>query len=169
MKIPMKRLFSPWRMKYIQNSKGSEEEGCVFCNAFAKEDNIHNLVIARGERAFVILNKFPYTSGHIMVAPYAHRPDLDELDPPTRAEMMELVTQCITALKAVYRPQAFNVGANIGAAAGAGVPGHVHIHIVPRWNGDTNFMSTVAETRVLPETIEETYQRIKEIWDQLYL
>ena len=159
----MKRLFSPWRMKYIKNTE--KEYGCVFCNALAREDNAHNLIVMRGERAFVILNKFPYTSGHVMVAPFDHKDNLDNLDAPTRAEMMELTSACITALKKVYAPQAFNVGMNIGAAAGAGVPGHVHIHIVPRWNGDTNFMSTVGETRVLPEELEVTYMRMKEAWE----
>ena len=149
-------------MKYIE--KAEKEEGCVFCNALAREDNAHNLILMRGERAFVILNKFPYTSGHIMVAPFVHIANLEELDAPTRAEMMELTSACMVALKKVYAPQAFNMGANIGAAAGAGVPGHVHIHIVPRWNGDTNFMSTVGETRVLPEELEVTYNRMKEAW-----
>jgi ATP adenylyltransferase len=161
-RIDMKRLFSPWRMKYIQ--KTTVEEGCIFCNALGKEDGTANLIVARGERAFVILNLFPYTSGHIMVASCEHKASLDELDPATRAEMMELVSKCITTLKMVYHPQAFNMGANIGEAAGAGVPGHVHIHIVPRWNGDTNFMSTVGSVRVLPEDIEETYRRIRMAW-----
>ena len=160
----MKRLFSPWRMKYIQNAKGNEKDGCIFCLAQAKQDNSGNLVIARGKLSFALLNLFPYTSGHMMVAPLIHRANLDELDPDTRSEMMELVSQSIATLKVVYKPQAFNVGANIGEAAGAGVPGHVHLHIVPRWSGDTNFMSTVGEVRVLPETIDETYKRIKEAW-----
>lgn len=147
-------------MKYI--TKSTKEEGCIFCNALAKTDDADNLIVMRGERAFVILNKFPYTSGHVMVAPLAHRASLEDLDPSTRAEMMELTTRCMTVLRQVYNPQAFNLGANIGEAAGAGVPGHVHIHIVPRWNGDTNFMSTVGEVRVLPEDLEQAYQRIKE-------
>jgi ATP adenylyltransferase len=164
----MKRLFSPWRMKYIQNTKGNEEGGCIFCNALTTEDSPANLVIARGKAAFALLNLFPYTSGHMMVAPYDHKANLDEISAAARAEMMELVSQCIVTLKQVYQPQAFNVGANIGEAAGAGVPGHVHLHIVPRWSGDTNFMSTVGEVRVLPETIDETYKRIHTAWIELY-
>lgn len=156
----MKRLWAAWRMKYITNAE--QETGCIFCNALAKADDSQNLVILRRERAFVILNKYPYTSGHLMVAPFAHQPSLELLDPASRAEMMELVSQCITALRQVYNPQGFNLGANIGQAAGAGVPGHVHIHIVPRWNGDTNFMSTVGEVRVLPESLEETYRRVSQ-------
>ena len=146
-------------MKYIENS--SQQEGCIFCNALACPDNEENLIIKRGELAFVILNLYPYTSGHIMVAPMAHQPSLEYLDPNSRAEMMELVSQSMVVLKEIYHPQAFNVGANIGEAAGAGEPGHVHLHIVPRWMGDTNFMSTLGETRVLPEALKDTYRRIK--------
>lgn len=157
----MKRLWAAWRMKYITNTE--QETGCIFCNALAKADDGQNLVIRRGQHAFIILNKYPYTSGHLMVAPLAHQASLELLQPEERAEMMELVSKCITALRQVYNPHGFNVGINIGAAAGAGVPGHVHIHIVPRWNGDTNFMSTVGEVRVLPESLEETYRRVMEI------
>ncbi len=157
----MKRLWAAWRMKYVTNA--DNETGCVFCNALAKPDNGQNLVALRAERAFVILNKYPYTSGHLMVAPFAHQASPELLEPAERAEMMELVSQCITALRQIYNPHGFNVGANIGTAAGAGVPGHVHIHIVPRWNGDTSFMSTVGEVRVLPESLEETYRRVREI------
>ena len=146
-------------MEYIENHE--KQAGCIFCNALARSDNEENLIIKRGKLAFVILNLYPYTSGHIMVAPMAHQPSLEFLDPDSRAEMMELVSQSIVVLKKVYKPQAFNVGANIGEAAGAGEPGHVHLHIVPRWAGDTNFMSTLGETRVLPEALEQTYKRIK--------
>jgi len=163
----MKRLFSPWRMNYIQNTK-SNGESCIFCDAINKHDNEANLVIARGTTSFALLNLFPYTSGHMMVAPFDHKPNLDELTPHSRSEMMEMVSQCIVVLKKVYNPQAFNVGANIGEAAGAGVPGHVHLHIVPRWAGDTNFMSTVGEVRVLPESINQTYSRVRTAWQELY-
>jgi ATP adenylyltransferase len=146
-------------MKYIENHTG--QEGCIFCNALARPDNTENLIIKRGVLAFIILNLYPYTSGHIMVAPMAHQPSLEFLDPDSRAEMMELVSQSLVVLKETYRPQAFNVGANIGESAGAGEPGHVHIHVVPRWAGDTNFMSTLGETRVLPEALEDSYKRIK--------
>jgi len=155
----MKRIWSPWRMKYIENHE--KEEGCIFCNALARIDNAENLIIKRGKLAFVILNLYPYTSGHIMVAPMAHQSSIEFLDPGSRAEMMELVSESIIVLKKVYHPQAFNVGANIGEAAGAGEPDHVHLHIVPRWEGDTNFMSTLGETRVLPESLGETYKRIR--------
>jgi ATP adenylyltransferase len=155
----MKHLWSPWRMTYLENHE--KEEGCVFCNAQAKEDSAANLIAYRGERAYVILNRYPYTSGHLMVVPLDHKPDLEQLDPQTRAEMMELTARCMSVLRVAYNPQAFNMGANIGEAAGAGVVGHVHIHIVPRWNGDTNFMSTLGETRVLPESLEDAYRKIR--------
>jgi ATP adenylyltransferase len=145
-------------MEYIESN--NKEDGCVFCNAQAKTDSAENLIAFRGERAFVILNRYPYASGHLMVVPFDHKPNLEELDPATRAEMMELTARCMTILRKVYNPQAFNMGANIGEAAGAGVKSHVHMHIVPRWTGDTNFMSILGETRVLPEALETTYQRV---------
>ena len=151
-------------MEYID--KHNKEEGCVFCNAQSKSDSAENLIVHRGEHAYVILNRFPYTSGHLMVIPFAHKPNLEELDPETRAEMMELTSRCTTVLKNTYRPQGFNVGVNIGEAAGAGVLGHVHIHIVPRWNGDTNFMSSVGGTRVLPEALEDTWKRVRKGFDE---
>lgn len=159
----MKHLWASWRMKYIQNE--TKESGCVFCNALAKVDSAGNLIVMRAQHAFVILNKYPYTSGHLMIVPMAHEASLEELNKATRAEMMELVSQFITLLRGLYTPEGFNVGINIGKAAGAGVPGHVHIHVLPRWGGDTNFMTSIGETRVLPETLEESYRRILESWD----
>ena len=156
----MKHLWSPWRMTYIENSK--KEAGCVFCNAQTQADSAENLIAFRGKLSYVILNRFPYTSGHLMVIPFAHVATIEELDAVTRAEMMELTSRCTTELRQIYKPQGFNVGINMGEAAGAGVLGHVHIHIVPRWAGDTNFMSAVGETRVLPESLEETYTRVQE-------
>lgn len=155
----MDHLWSPWRMEYIENN--NKEEGCVFCVAQAMTDSAENLIAYRGKLAYVILNRYPYTSGHLMVIPFEHKPNLEELDPETRAEMMELTSRCTAVLKNIYKPQGFNVGVNIGEAAGAGVLGHVHIHIVPRWKGDTNFMSSIGETRVLPEALEDTYMRVK--------
>jgi len=156
----MNHIWSPWHIK--KKKKTEKQEGCVFCNAQAKEDSAANLIAFRGQFSFVILNRYPYTSGHLMVIPFKHVATLEELDPATRAEMIELTSQCMTVLRKTYNPQAFNMGANIGEAAGAGVPGHFHIHIVPRWGGDTNFMSTLGETRVLPESIEDTYKRVCE-------
>jgi ATP adenylyltransferase len=146
-------------MNYIENNK--KEEGCVFCNAQSKEDGVENLIAFRGKSSYVILNRYPYTSGHLMVIPFKHVASIEELDAETRSEMMELTSRCTTELGAIYKPHGFNVGINMGEAAGAGVLGHVHIHIVPRWAGDTNFMSSVGETRVLPESLEDTYKRVR--------
>jgi len=159
----MKQLWSPWRMTYIENHE--KEDGCVFCKAQANADSAENLIAFRGQNAYVILNRYPYTSGHLMVIPFEHKPNLEELNAETRAEMMELTSHSTTILRKIYKTESFNVGANIGEAAGAGVLGHVHIHIVPRWAGDTNFMSSVGETRVLPEALEDTYKRVKEMFD----
>jgi len=156
----MKQLWSPWRMTYIENHE--KEDGCVFCNAQAKADNAENLIAFRGKNAYVILNRYPYTSGHLMVIPFEHKSNLEGLNTETRAEMMELTSHCTAVLRKIYKTASFNVGVNIGEAAGAGVLGHVHIHIVPRWAGDTNFMSTTGETRVLPEALEDTYKRVRE-------
>lgn len=155
----MKHLWSPWRMKYLE--KYEKNEQCVFCNEQSKADSAENLIAFRGQFAYVILNRFPYASGHLMVVPFEHKSSIEELDSKTRAEMMELSSQCMTVLRNLYKPQGFNMGANIGEAAGADVLGHVHIHIVPRWNGDTNFMSTLGNTRVLPESLQDTFQRVR--------
>jgi ATP adenylyltransferase len=156
----MNHLWSPWRMEYIENS--NKVDGCVFCVLQEMQDGTGNLIAYRGRCAFVILNRYPYTSGHLMVVPYEHKSNIEELDAVTRAEMMELTTRCMAVLRKSYNPQGFNMGANIGEAAGAGVKDHVHIHIVPRWAGDTNFMSTVGEARVLPESLETTFYRVKQ-------
>ena len=160
----MKHIWSPWRMEYIENN--TKVDGCIFCIAQEMEDSPQNLVAFRGERSFVILNRYPYTSGHLMVVPFTHQPNLELLDAATRAEMMELTTRCMTVLRSIYNPQAFNMGANIGEAAGAGVKEHVHIHIVPRWAGDTNFMSAIGEARVLPELLESTFVRVKKGFEE---
>ena len=151
-------------MEYIENN--TKVDGCIFCIAQEMEDSPQNLITFRGQRAFVILNRYPYTSGHLMVVPFTHQPNLELLDAETRAEMMELTTRCMTVLRRIYNPQAFNMGANIGEAAGAGVKEHVHIHIVPRWAGDTNFMSAIGEARVLPELLESTFARVKKGFDE---
>jgi ATP adenylyltransferase len=158
----MKYLFSPWRMEYIQNHIGAED--CAFCTELSREDGPENLIVVRAHSNFVILNRYPYTSGHLMVVPYEHAPFLDGLDMATRSEMFEIANQGIQVLRGIYNPQGFNVGINIGEAAGAGIKEHIHMHIVPRWGGDTNFMSALGRTRVLPETLEESYSRIKAAW-----
>lgn len=157
----MKHLWSPWRMRYLNSFK---KEGCVFCNALELPDGPENMIFYRGEKCFVMLNAFPYTNGHLMVLPFLHVPDLADLDEDTRAELIELVTKASETLREVYGPEGFNIGINMGEAAGAGIGGHIHIHVVPRWKGDTNFMTAVGETRVLPEELDQTYRRVKEAW-----
>jgi ATP adenylyltransferase len=138
---------------------------CVFCKAALQQhDDPENLVIFRDQLAFVILNRFPYTSGHMMVVPYDHVPSLELLSAQTRAEMMELANQAVQVLRVIYHPEGFNLGINMGEVAGAGIVDHVHLHVVPRWGGDTNFMSSVAATRVLPESLEDSFIRIREAW-----
>jgi ATP adenylyltransferase len=161
----MDYLWSPWRMKYILNKDARPD--CVFCTAVEAADGPQNLIVARGKLAFVILNRFPYSSGHLMVVPYTHQSSLELLDAACRAEIMDLVAQSMQVLRKVYSPQGFNVGANIGASAGAGIADHVHMHVVPRWNGDTNFMSVLGSTRVLPEGLDETYERIAAAWNEV--
>jgi ATP adenylyltransferase len=159
----LKQLWSPWRMKYIQSSK---IQGCFFCAALLIADGLENLVVARSPSSFVILNLFPYTSGHLMVVPNQHVAGLELLDAAARADLMELTNQAVQVVQSVYRPQGFNLGINIGEIAGAGVADHIHVHIVPRWGGDTNFMTATADTRVIPEAIEDTYLRLKAAWDK---
>ena len=152
-------------MVYIENT--NKEENCVFCTEPARPECDDNLMVYRGQRAYVILNRYPYTSGHVMVVSVDHRSSLEDLDAEVRAEMMELATVCMRIIRKVYQPEGFNMGSNIGGPAGAGVAEHVHIHIVPRWTGDTSFMTTVGNARVLPEELEETYHRLQEAWNHL--
>lgn len=151
-------------MKYIEEH---EEEGiCVFCEAQSQEDGQRNLIVERGRKTFAILNRYPYTAGHLLILPFQHVASLDDLDADTRGEMMEMVTAGVTILREVYQPEGFNIGANLGEAAGAGIPKHIHWHVVPRWSGDTNFISSVGETRVSPEALEDTYRKIRRAWKE---
>jgi ATP adenylyltransferase len=157
----MKRLWAPWRMKFMQ----STVKECVFCNVQKQNDDPGNLMVFRGRESFVILNRYPYTSGHLMVVANAHLASLEDLPASTRTEMLELATHGMRVLRRLYQPDGFNLGANIGAAAGAGIAGHVHLHVVPRWTGDSNFMLTLAETKVLPEELSRTHQRVRDSWE----
>lgn len=158
----MKQLWSPWRMSYIEDP--NKKFTCVFCLEENNQDDEKNLVVYRGLNVYVILNRFPYTNGHLMVVPYQHQTSLDTFPQETLTEMIGLISRCIRVLREDYSAQGFNVGANIGSAAGAGIPDHFHFHVVPRWGGDTNFMTAIGETRVVPEALEDTYLRIKEAW-----
>lgn len=160
----MNHIWSPWRMNYIMNHERVAD--CVFCKAAGEQNDPENLVVYRGQAAFVILNRFPYTSGHLMIVPFTHAASLDELPTTTQAEMMALATRSVQVLREVYNPEGFNLGINLGEAAGAGIADHLHLHVVPRWNGDTNFMSAVGGTRVLPENLQDSYTRITQHWNR---
>ena len=157
----MERLWAPWRLEYIKSA--DEEQGCVFCTAVEGDDE-ERLVVHRAERAIVILNKFPYTSGHFMVAPNRHVGDFGELDDEEVLAVHRLASVGIGALADLYSPQGYNVGWNLGRVAGAGVVDHVHLHAVPRWAGDTNFMPVLADVKVLPEHLADTRRKLAETW-----
>ena len=155
------RIWAPWRLAYVKDASKDIEEECIFCAKPAQDDDEANLIVHRGERSFVILNLFPYTNGHLMVAPYAHLGRLQELGSETLAEMMALAQRSMDRLEQVYDPHGYNVGFNQGRVAGAGVEHHIHMHVVPRWGGDTNFMPVIADTKVMPQSIEQSYEALK--------
>jgi ATP adenylyltransferase len=155
----MDYLWTPWRYQYVTTAGNAGD--CVFCGA-AKADNDKTWLVAhRGAHNLIILNRFPYTSGHVMVVPYLHVPSLEDLPDETMVEMIRLARQCVTHLSAIYQPDGLNLGMNLGKSAGAGIAGHVHLHVLPRWTGDTNFMTVVGETRVVPEDLEATWQKLR--------
>jgi ATP adenylyltransferase len=154
----MDYLWTPWRYQFV--SQASKENGCIFCQAAQLGDDARALIVHRGSRNFVILNLYPYTTGHSMIVPYTHVADLAGCDAETLAEMMTLARRLQMALGSLYHPQGFNVGMNLGRAAGAGVADHVHLHVLPRWTGDTNFMTTIGETRLEPEVVSVTYEKL---------
>jgi len=156
----MEHIYSD-RREYFKRDKN---ERCVFCVAQQKEDNFNNLIIHRGKDCFVILNLYPYSSGHIMVVPNEHTNRFEDLSPEVLSEMMMLVQKGLRVLTRAYCPQGFNVGLNIGDAGGAGIKEHMHIHVIPRWIGDANFITVIGKTRVMPESLEETYDRLREEW-----
>ncbi len=147
-------------MEYIEGHTGSSE--CLFCELPNSDDN---LILHRGAEAYVVLNRYPYTNGHLMVVPYAHQASIEDLEDATLLEVMKLSSRALAVFRATYGAEAFNMGVNIGKAAGAGVVNHVHMHVLPRWAGDTNFMATTAETRVIPEDLDVTFDRLKSHWD----
>jgi ATP adenylyltransferase len=156
----MDHLWTPWRYTYIEQFAG-KQPGCVFCQALAVADDRAAYIVLRGAKCFLILNRYPYTSGHVMIVPYAHVAELNLCDADTLAEMMQLAQRMETALRVTYKPDGMNLGMNLGRAAGAGVTGHLHLHVLPRWAGDTNFMTVTAETRVHPEELSVTYDRLQ--------
>lgn len=155
----MERLWAGWRMSYIESARQDPGE-CIFCRKPAAGRDRQELVLVRGRACFILLNAFPYSSGHLMVAPYRHIESFATLELAERDELIVLLGRSERALRREYRPHGFNMGVNLGAPAGAGVVGHLHAHLVPRWNGDTNFMTTIAGTKVLPEALDRTYERL---------
>ena len=160
----MKRMWSPWRLEYLTAPKA---DGCIFCQAVQDDQDRENLVLLRGKRAFLKLKRYPYNNGHFMVVPYVHVPDLEDLDALTLMEMMLLLNRGLAALRRAMHPDGFNLGANLGQVAGAGIEEHVHLHAVPRWLGDTNFMPVVGDMRVVPQTWLQTYELLRSALDDL--
>lgn len=160
----MDRLYTPWRYDYIKGASGEKTgfgEACVFCTLASGTDDEAGFILQRAARNFVVLNIYPYTSGHLMVVPFEHTADFAALDKETSDEMMDLAKRAQGILGEVYRPHGFNLGMNLGRAAGAGVSDHLHLHVLPRWSGDSNFMTTVGETRVIPEDLRTTYDKLR--------
>jgi ATP adenylyltransferase len=155
------RIWAPWRLEYVKDAAKDKEEECIFCTKPAEDDDEANFIVHRGAQCYVILNTFPYTNGHLMVAPYEHTPALQDLDAETVAELMALAQQAMRRLEEVYSPHGYNVGFNQGRIAGAGFENHIHMHVVPRWGGDTNFMPVLADTRVMPQTLEQSYEALR--------
>ena len=156
----MERLMSPWRLRYVSSGR-RKREACVFCTAVTGRDDRSRLVLFRGEHNFVILNKYPYNNGHLMIVPYAHISSLQDAPEDSLVEMTRLAARCEGVLRRVYRPTGINLGMNLGRSAGAGIEEHYHLHVVPRWDGDTNFMTSIGGTRVIPEALQVSYRRLR--------
>lgn len=161
----MDRLWTPWRFDYIKSgsvAQQGQQESCVFCSIQTDTtDDESKFILHRASHNFIVLNIYPYISGHLLIVPYMHTGELDDVPKEASDEMMDLTKRCQTVLKETYRPHGFNIGVNLGRAAGAGVAGHVHVHIMPRWTGDSNFMSTIGETRVMPEDLSTTFGKLR--------
>jgi len=157
-------LWAPWRMEYIL---GEKEEECIFCSKPKADEDRRNLILLRGEHNFVIMNKYPYNNGHVMVVPYRHTADFNGLHEKESLEMMNVISQCIEVIKRAIHPEGFNIGMNLGKIAGAGIDEHIHFHIVPRWAADTNFMPVLGHTKVISEGLWETWDKFKAEFDKL--
>jgi ATP adenylyltransferase len=157
----MERLWAPWRMEYIGSAKEGEDQGCIFCEKPTEGDDEKAYILARTKKSFAMLNAYPYNSGHLMVAPFRHVGELEGLEDDELLDLQKLLQRSIKALKEAMQPDGFNLGMNLGRVAGAGIPDHLHWHVVPRWSGDTNFMPVIAETKVLPELLVGSYDRVR--------
>ena len=161
----MEIKWTPWRRQYIKESSSEPEEGCVLCNVYQANNDQEKLVLHRGAHSFVIMNLYPYNPGHLMVVPYQHTADFGALDTTTAGEIMTLGQRCVMVLQREMQPHGFNLGMNLGRTAGAGVDQHLHLHVVPRWNGDTNFMPLIGGVKLIPEAIDDTYEALKPRFD----
>ncbi|MFC2021097.1 HIT domain-containing protein [Chloroflexota bacterium] len=155
----MKHIWAPWRIEYIQSEK---PKGCILCEKPEQENDTENYILYRGNKNFIILNAYPYSPGHLLIVPYRHIDSLEEMTEDERHEHSDIVSRSIEVLKQVFNPEGFNMGVNIGKSAGAGIEDHVHSHVVPRWQGDTNFVTVIADVRVVPEALADTYRKLKE-------
>ncbi len=158
----MNRIFAPWRMKFIVESKVKKDSVCILCALLEQKDSEENLILSRSSDSYIVVNKYPYNTAHLMVVPNVHEHDFVKLSSQVMTSIHQQLQQVVRVLSKVYQPSGFNIGINLGEVAGAGIPKHVHYHIVPRWVGDNNFMPIVGDTKVLPETPEQTYQRLKD-------
>lgn len=158
----MKRIWAPWRIQYI---KGPKDKGCFFCDYPKESDDQKHLIVHRGKKSFVLMNYYPYNNGHLLIAPYKHAGEFDQLDDDTKLEMFNYINSCIKALKEKFNAEGFNVGINIGQVAGAGIKDHIHIHVVPRWNGDTNFMPVAGHAKVISQGLEDAWKSLKQYFD----
>jgi ATP adenylyltransferase len=157
----MDYLWTPWRYQYMTQINEGQQPECIFCDALERGRDEETLIVHRGSKAFIILNRFPYTSGHVMIVPYAHVAELNLCEAGALQEMMELAQKVEVVFRKEYKPDGMNLGMNLGRAAGAGVAGHLHLHVLPRWIGDSSFMTVTGETRVHPEELQTSYQRLK--------
>jgi ATP adenylyltransferase len=151
-------MWAPWRAAFIL---GEREKGCILCNRLEMDDSVENLILYRGTKNFIILNKYPYNTGHTLIVPNRHVSQLEKLKPDEASELFELTTRTVVAIKKCFKPHALNVGMNLGRMSGAGIPGHLHMHVVPRWNGDTNFMPVIGQTAVVSIPLEPVYEMLR--------
>lgn len=164
----MDRIYAPWRYKYIKEIvSDNSDDGCLFCEVVKKQNDRENLILYRGERVYVMINRYPYNNGHLMVIPYRHIPDIDKLNDEENLEAMKFLSYSMKVLKDKFSAEGFNIGLNIGRIAGAGIDGHIHFHIVPRWNGDTNFMPVLTDTKVISQGLEESWDILKSGFDEI--
>ena len=166
-KKTIETLWAPWRMEYILGFKGNKKHPCIFCERYPQKHDKKNLILYRAELSFVIMNRFPYNSGHLMIVPYKHSGNLQHLTEEENIELMEVIQLSQRVLTEVMSPQGFNIGMNLGKVGGAGVEDHLHWHMVPRWNGDTNYMPIIGETKVISEALDKTYDKLKVIFSEL--